>query len=171
MILLYFFVGITLFAQTDTVAIEHANILIDHKDPIYIYDSAFSTRPSRVIQIVPELENSYSFFVINDSIYRFQVEIWESLTDDNPRKSVGWVDKINTNVYLGIREYNDGSYLKLYEKPCEKSKYIKVSENDHMTMLGYVDKINGKWYHVNVIYKGVVYMGWTCYYNVNPYCS
>lgn len=158
------------FAQTDSVKIDHAPVIIDHNDPIYIYDSAFSTKPKRVIQMLPEIENVYAFQVINDSLYRFEVEIWEPFAEISPVKSRGWIDKINIGVFLGVRDYSDGVYLKLFESPDKKSKSIRIAENDHCTMWGYVDKIEGKWYHVNVIYDGVLYSGWTDIYNVNPYC-
>lgn len=144
-------------------------ILVIHEDPLWIYPSAYSTKPKRVIQNIGEL-NVYAFKVLEDSLYRFKVRIYEPDAQDDIHSDIGWIDKINATVFLGIHEYEyNKMYLRLYERPDKDSHFKAIAENDHETMVGYVDKIYQNWYHVNVIYKGNMYSGWTDYYCVNPY--
>lgn len=148
-------------------------ILITHTDPVWIYPYATSTAPKRVIQMIDE-RNIYSFKVIDDSLTRFKIQIYEpNISDEYASEALsdtGWIDKINATVYMGIHEYEDGrAYLRLYNEPTYESNFIPLAENDHHTMIGYVDKIYQDWYHISIIYDGILYSGWTRIYCSNPY--
>ncbi len=145
-------------------------VLVTHNNPVYIYPSAFSTIPKRVIQQIDSINYIYSFKVLEDSIFRFKVQIYEPDCESELCSDIGWIDKINTTVYLGIHEYEDKkACLRLYEQPNINAKAIDISENYHHTMIGYVDHIYNDWYHVIVFYQGVMFKGWTYIYSSNPY--
>lgn len=150
-------------------------VLVTHQDPILIYPYAFSTQPKRVIQQVDEAEVLYTFKVLDDSVFRFKVQIFEpdrcSFKNGEPYLStVGWIDKINTSVYIRATVQDDGkTCIRIYEKPKPDSKFLSIAENDHVDFNAYVDSISGNWYHVVFIYKDELYKGWIDRYCVNPY--
>lgn len=149
-------------------------VLITHQDPVCIYPSAFATRPHRIIQQINELEVLYTFKVIDDSLFRFKVQIFEperlcGNDNDSVYSSTGWVDKINTVVFMRGTEHEDGEYIRLFESPRLDSRYNKIAENDYSDFVAYVDKIEDDWYHVNILYQDSLFSGWTPIYCANPY--
>ena len=148
-------------------------ILVTHTDPVWIYPYATSTAPKRVIEMVDE-RNVYAFKVIDDSLTRFKIQIYEpNISDEYASEALsdtGWIDKINATIYMSICGQEDGrAYCKLYAEPDYKSEFVSFAENDHNTMIGYVDKIYQDWYHISIIYNGTLYSGWTPIYCTNPY--
>ena len=165
---------IALMLGIEVALAEDNFVLITHNDPVCIYPSAFATRPNRIIQQIDELEVLYAFKVIDDSLFRFKVQIYEPYRIcgkdyDSLYTSTGWIDKINTTVFMRSTCHDDGVYIKLYEAPKLVSKYTKIAENDDFECEAYVDKIRDKWYHINFVYHDSLFSGWTPIYCVNPY--
>ena len=165
---------IALVVGLDVSLAEDNFVIISHNDPVCVYPSAFATRPHRIIQQIDELEALYTFKVIDDSLFRFKVQIFEpdrirEKDYDSLYTSLGWIDKINTTVFMRSTYHDDGVYIKLYETPRFDSKYTKIAENDDFECKAYVDKIIDKWYHINFVHHNLLYSGWTPIYCVNPY--
>lgn len=165
---------IALVIGLDVSSAEDNFVMVTHNDPVCIYPSAFATRPHRIIQQIDELEALYAFKVIDDSLFRFKVQIFEpdrfcGKDYDSVYTSTGWIDKINTTVFMRATKHDDGVYIRLYEAPKSDSKYTKIAENDDFECKAYVDKIRDNWYHINFVYNDSLYCGWTSVYCVNPY--
>lgn len=169
-------VALLLIAGVKSVFAHDNFVLVTHEEPVCIYPSAFANRPCRIIQQIDELEELYTFKVLDDSLFRFKVQIYRAdrcFSQDDDSLSVpgiGWIDKINTTVFIRATEQADGEvYIKLCETPSSDSKFIRVINDDHVDIVAYVDEISDNWYHINFIYGNKIYRGWTDKYCVNPY--
>ena len=139
-------------------------VLVTYGDLVPIYPTAFATQPKLIIQQVDEVEAVYAFKVLDDSVFRFKVEIFEPdrcTYDGKPYlSSIGWIDKIHTCVYVRATLQADGeTCLRLYEQPDTGSEFVSIAKDDHMDYIAYVDSISDDWYHIVLMYEGKLYKG------------
>ena len=66
-------------------------VLVTYGDLVPIYPTAFATQPKLIIQQVDEVEAVYAFKVLDDSVFRFKVEIFEP-------------DRCTYDAYMRIRK-------------------------------------------------------------------
>ena len=166
--------GILFFASLlwlQAMAIDNI-VFIPHDEPVVIYESAFGHKAKRTIQQVEALNLVYSMKVLDDSVFRFKLHLFEP--GDNIPEEVeteGWIEKINAAVFVGCKLQDDGRmYMKLFDKPDETAGYKEVFNDDHYLYTAYVDAIDDDWYHVNFVDDdNRFFSGWVNSYCVNPY--
>lgn len=153
-------------------------LLLCHNNPVNVYSSAFATLPEQIIQQDDSLERYYYFDVIDDSLFRFKVRIFEIgwTNERSDKATVGWIDKINTTVIVRARAYDPdgnrfdgGPFITLYESPTKDSKFIRYNKGDFVDIDAFVDKIYGDWYHINFVENDTLFSGWTTEYCTNPF--
>lgn len=102
-----------------------------------------------------ETEDYISLKVKKDSLQSFYVEAITEIAGTNIE---GWIKKAD---YIGTyaRNYEEGQFLNLYEKPSEKSTIISTVK-EWIPDLYTITKFRDDWVFINIEYEGNKYSGW-----------